>query len=175
MSARDDLYTELVKSVKKANQRLVRLEQADQLSHAYKIAVNDIQNMLGKESGKPRFSYRKSMTFNEIQKELKYVNRFNSSTSSTISGMKATVKKRSKTLSKKYGATQLNSLFKILSSESFKKLSELVPSAMVVQSVSDALNRQIDPDDIESALKKLIGQETDDYLIDTMSEMLENL
>ena len=175
MSARDDLYAELKKSAKKANQRMVRLEQADQLSHAYKIAVNDIQNIIGKESGKPRFSYRKSMSYNEIQQELKYVNRFNNSTSSTQKGMKETVKKRNKTLEKRYGATKLNSLNKILSSESFKKLSELLPSTMVAQSVSDALNNHAESEKIEDILKKLIANESDEYLVDEMNNMLSEL
>lgn len=175
MSATEDLYAQLKREAKKANQRLVRLEHTDNITPAYKIAKNNIQNVLGKESGKPRFSYRKSMDYNEMQHEMKYINQFNKSASSTATGMKAVVKKRDATLTKKFGATKLNPLYKILSSESYKKLSELVPSSMVVQSISDALNRGAKPRSITSSLKKLIGQESDEYLVDSMNDMLDSL
>lgn len=175
MSATDDLYKELKQASKKANQRMVRLEQSGETTPAYKIAVNDIENMLGKKSGKSRFSARKSMTYNEMQKELKYVNKFNNSVSSTKSGMKSIVKKRSATLHKKYGATKLEPLYRILSSESYKKLTELLPSSMVVTAVSDALNRGADENDIEWKLSQLLGNENDDFLIDSMNEMLDEL
>lgn len=175
MESRDKLYAELVKATKRANQRLVRLEQRHTETPAYKIALNDITTTLGKKSGIPRFSVRKGMTFNEIERELKYTNKFLKSASSTTVGMKAVVKKRSKTLSKKFGATRLNELFTVLSSESFKRLSELVPSAMIVQSVSDALNNGASSADIKSTLADLISRESDEFLVDSMNSMLEEL
>lgn len=176
MTAKEsDLYAELRAAAKRANQRLVRLEQAQVDSPAYKIAVNDIENTLNMKSGKPRFSVSKNMTYNQMQKEMKVVNRFLNSTSSTRRGMTVTIKKRSSTLYKRYGATKLDSLFRILSSESYKKLAELLPSGQVVQAVSDALNNGASEKSVDKTLKKLIKQESDEYLIDTMNDMLGDL
>lgn len=172
MSAKEDLYSELKKAVKVANQRMVRLEKKDELTPAYKIAVNNITNILGKDTGKPRFKSRKSMDYNEMEKELKFVKQFNNSVSSTITGMKQVVKKRSATLYKKYGATQLEPLYRILSSESYKKLTELLPSAMVVRAINDALNNGMHEDTIQDKLGSLISQESDEFLIDKMNDML---
>ena len=173
MSATDDLYAELKAATKRANQRLVRLEQAGETSYAYAKAENDIRTVLGKETGKVRFDVRKSMTYGEMEKQLKYVNKFNRSTSSTRAGMKKTIKKRDKTIFKKYGTKDLSSLYRILSGDSFKKATELLPSSMVVQAVSEALNHGMSADTVTDKLTELLQTENDGYLVDKMNDLLD--
>lgn len=184
MSAKkDELYKELKAATKQANKRMDKLERENALTPAYKIAANSIKNDLKRSLTKeqnskiavPRFKASEKMSFNQMQKELKHVNRFNNSASSTITGMKEVVKRRNETLYNKYGAKHLNSLYKILASDEYKKAAELLPSAMVVQAVSETINRGVDPTDIKSVLEKLIKSENDDYLLDDMNDMLDEL
>lgn len=172
---KDDLYAELKAAAKRANQRLVRLEHNNELTPAYKITVNDIQNVLGKSAGKPRFKYNKSMSFNEMEQQLKYVNKFNNSVSSTVTGMRTVIKKRNATIYKKYGTKNTTDLYRVLNSDEYKKAKELLPSSMIVQAVSDALNRGVHPDNAIDALKQLLEGENDEYLVDTMNDLLEDL
>lgn len=172
MGAKEDLYAELKSATKRANQRLVRLEQRDEKTFAYQKAENDIRNILGKETGKVRFDVRKNMSFGEMEKQLKYANKFNNSVSSTVSGIKKTIKKRDKTILKKYGTKDMSALYRIFASESYHKAIELLPSSMVVQAVSDAINQGMSSDTIEDKLTEFIKSENDGYLIDRMNELL---
>ena len=177
MSNKSDLYAELKAAEKRANQRLLRLERRDELTPAYRIAVNEIRESLGRKSGLPRFSSRKSMTYNDMQKELSYINRFNSSVSSTITGMRKTVKQRLDTLQKHYDITKSKTtdLFRVLSSSEYKKATELMPSALIVSLVSDALNKGAPSDDIISVLERIQSSEKDSYIVDTLKGMLSDL
>lgn len=173
----DELYKELQQATKRANQRLVRLEQKGELTPAYKIAENDIRNILENKTGKPRFKANKNMSYNQMQQQLKYVNKFNNSKSSTVTGMKDIIKKRDATITKRYGTEKkkLTPLYRILSSDTYKKMTELLPSSMVVQSVSEALNRGASEKGIVGALKRTLKNENDDFLIDYMTEALDTL
>jgi len=172
-AATDDLYKELKAATKRANQRLVRLEQADEISFAYKHAKNDIRNVLGKDTGLPRFEVRKDMSYGELEKRLKYVNKFLNSASSTQKGMKAVIKKRDATLMARYGIKNVSELHRIFKEEDFDKVKELLPSTMVVQSISDAINEGMSADTIEEKLEILLLHSKDEYLIDKWHELLK--
>lgn len=146
------------------------------MSPAYRIAENDIKNILGKDFGKPRFTFSKNMSFNDMQTQLKYVNKFNSFASSTVTGMKRVVKKRNKTMAKKYGDTHLTALYRILSSDEFKKTTELIPASdQIAKHVAVALNKGISENDIRGKLQELTEQENDGYLLDELEDMLDSL
>lgn len=101
---------ELKKLGKRANERLKDLENSkkSEKSFAYNNAMNYF-NKIGREgksvkgsSGKPRFKYAKGkMTESEINRELRQINKFLNSQTSTLSGYKK-VKKKKEEATKSY-------------------------------------------------------------------------
>lgn len=177
MNSKDALYKELKAKTKRANQRIVRLESRGENTPALKIAKNDITNILQNKNTKGRFLARKSMTYAEMEKQLKYTNKFLNSVSSTVTGMKNTLSKRAKTLQKRFGVSsgKISDIYRIFESEAFKKASELLPSSMVVQAVSESLDSDIPSSDIIKVLEDLQKTENDVYLYDRLTELLDEL
>ena len=140
---KDELFAELKAMAKRANQRLVRLEKKGIDSASYKIALNDINNR-GRNNN--RFIYNKSMSYSEMEKELAITKRFLNSESSTVSGIKRYTKQRLSTLSNnfvdekgeaKFDLTSnpqlTNRLYNFFQSKEYKRLSEIIPSNILVE------------------------------------------
>lgn len=176
-SAYHELKRALKAETKRANQRMVRLEKAALHTPAYDIATNTIRNVLGKETGKTRFNVTKNMSYNDMQVMLKHASKFNKSASSTVSGMKAVVKQRERTLYERYGVRgddNLNILYQVLTGDEFKKLSALIPSSMVVESITDAISNGMNAHDVNTVINNLLDGENDEFLYDSMVDMFED-
>lgn len=174
MSAKTDLFAELKAATKRANQRMLRLERAGEISPAYAVALNDMREILNRP-GDSRFKYNKSMSYNDMQRELRYTNKFLRSVSSTRSGMKQIAKRRAKTLKSRFGVAtdNLSNLYRVLSGGAYKRAAELLPSAMVVSTVNDALEMGKTSDDINAGLDRFLLDEKDEFLLDALREDLD--
>lgn len=172
MSRQDEL-TILKKAVKIANDRLYKLERRGLNTPAYEIAMNDIKNIVGKDAR--RFKANAKMSYNDMQRALKYVNKFINYDTSTVSGLKKVMSRRDKTMTKKYGvngAAKLNTLYKVLSSSTYSKLAELIPSEMVVSAVTESIQNGKSGEDIMQVMEFALLSENDTFLADELEELL---
>ena len=97
-------------------------------TQALYIAENMLEKVHGK--GTKGFKSNKNLTFNEVQTELKMVNRFLESKGSTKKGMLDTINKRDSTFMEKFGDkisnSQLSNVYDILSNDYFKKANDIL-------------------------------------------------
>ena len=103
----DDLVRQLTKLAKRADQRMVRLEQAEGqrgyehiTSFSYAKAEAEIERFSGqlKEGQKPRWNRATPKTKQEVQAKIAAINRFLESETSTKTGVRNGYKRRAKTL-----------------------------------------------------------------------------
>ena len=170
------VYDELKHAVKIANDRLYKLEKSGNTdSPAYKIAVNDIRNILGKTEGKPRFSRNTQMSYNQAEKIIRYAKKFTNYASSTRTGMKRVVNKRSATMRSKYNATSgnLTILYRLFADTSTKQLMEQIPSDIVVKTIVEASQAGKSIRQIRNSIKKALHAEDDSYIIDKLRDSLD--
>ena len=122
------LREELKHKSKQANMRMTTLRKNDLETNALLIAENMLEKVHGK--GTKGFKSNKNMTFNEVQTELKLVNRFLNSKGSTKAGMLDTINKRDSTFMQKYGDkinnAQLSNVYDILSNDYFQKANDIL-------------------------------------------------
>ena len=122
------LREELKKKSRQANLRMTTLRKAELETQALFIAENMLEKVHGK--GTKGFKSNKKLTFNEVQTELKLVNRFLESKGSTKKGMLDTINKRDSTFMEKFGDkisnSQLSNVYDILSNDYFKKANDIL-------------------------------------------------
>lgn len=107
--ANQRFYTDLRTLQKRANQRIVRLEQADIESPAYR-AVQAQLEMLGRSSKTAagrRFSETGKATYNEYEMQKRILEKFLSQTTSTTGGAKRSIEKSFESASEQYGLEDL--------------------------------------------------------------------
>lgn len=170
-----DIRAELRSAAKRANQRMVRLERSGIKSFALKIAQNDIQNVIGRKGKKRFIENTKKMSYADVEKELKYVQKFLNSASSTVTGIKKYVGKRSRTLVKKYGVNpeKLNDLYKIFNSEDYKKMIENIPSKIVLSAITEKVNSGEKVENIIQKFSGLLANENDMTNSDLLNNFLD--
>ena len=107
--ANQRFYADLRKLQKRANQRLVRLEQADIESPAYR-AIQAQLEMIGrsaKTAAGRRFSETGKATYNEYEMQKAMLEKFLSQTTSTTKGAKKAISESYETASRNYGLEEL--------------------------------------------------------------------
>lgn len=114
------LLAEFRKEAKRADQRMIRLEQrvaenpgkyGEILQYAYKRAIHDINDysIQNVKSDQSRFNRLEGITTNaQLRGKLKAAKRFNESASSTISGIRTIYAKKAASLNKRYKKEKLN-------------------------------------------------------------------
>ena len=122
------LREELRKKSKQANLRMTTLRKQGAESQALLIAENMLKKVHGEDA--KGFKSNKKMTFNQVETELKLVNRFLQSKGSTKKGMLDTINKRDSTFLEKYGdkisERQLSHVYNILSDDYFSKANDIL-------------------------------------------------
>ena len=122
------LREELRKKSKQANLRMINLRKQGAESQALLIAENMLKKVHGEDA--KCFKSNKKMTFNQVETELKLVNRFLQSKGSTKKGMIDTIKKRDSTFLEKYGdkisERQLSHVYNILNDDYFSKANDIL-------------------------------------------------
>ena len=122
------LREELRKKSKQANLRMINLRKQGAESQALLIAENMLKKVHGEET--KGFKSNKKMTFNQVETELKLVNRFLQSKGSTKKGMIDTINKRDSTFLEKYGdkisERQLSHVYNILNDDYFSKANDIL-------------------------------------------------
>lgn len=122
------LREELRKKSKQANLRIINLRKQGAESQALLIAENMLKKVHGEDA--KGFKSNKKMTFNQVETELKLVNRFLQSKGSTKKGMIDTIKKRDSTFLEKYGdkisERQLSHVYNILNDDYFSKANDIL-------------------------------------------------
>lgn len=122
------LREELKKKSRQANLRMTTLRKNELETQALYIAENMLEKVHGK--GTKGFKSNKKLTFNEVQTELKLVNRFLESKGSTKKGMLDTINKRDSAFMEKFGDkisnSQLSNVYDILSNDYFKKANDIL-------------------------------------------------
>ena len=110
MSTYQDLEKEYRKLAKRADQRLVRIEQLSKSDKkfrgakqfAYERARRDIKAW-GGSTGKPRFNTKPPKTVQGLKAKIADIRNFLDSKTSTKTGIKSTYKKGAETMRQKYG------------------------------------------------------------------------
>ena len=135
----DDLVRQLTKLAKRADQRMVRLEQAEGqrgyehiTSFSYSKAEAEIERFSGqlKEGQKPRWNRATPKTKQEVQAKIAAINRFLESETSTKSGVKEGYKRRAETLKDRLGIdVAWQDLGKFFKSPAYQKLISVIPGS----------------------------------------------
>ena len=122
------LREELRKKSKQANLKMINLRKQGAESQALLIAENMLKKVHGEDA--KGFKSNKKMTFNQVETELKLVNRFLQSKGSTKKGMTDTINKRDSTFLEKYGdkisERQLSHVYNILNDDYFSKANDIL-------------------------------------------------
>lgn len=107
--ANQRFYADLRKLQKRANQRLVRLEQAGIESPAYRAVQGQLE-MLGRSSKTAagrRFSETGKATYNEYEMQKRILEKFLNQTTSTTGGAKKAIDRSYESASEEYGLENL--------------------------------------------------------------------
>lgn len=108
MANYNELMKEYRKLAKRADQRLVRLEELSKkqpsvLDWAYKKAAYDAQVWAGKKSEKPRFNVKPPSTERGLQKKIADIKNFLDMKTSTRAGIKSVESKRVDSINERFG------------------------------------------------------------------------
>ncbi len=138
---KDELYQELLKDIKKANTRIRALEQDPNVnSYALDIAKKDIKTYLKRKQKKTRFRVNKKMSYNDLQKEKRAVDKFLKSKSSLKSEIKKFTKQQEESFKAVRGWSlndkEKKHIYKFLNSGVYKKLKSLdIPSDTIINEI----------------------------------------
>ncbi len=158
----DDLVLQLRKLAKRADQRMVRLEQAEGqrgyehiTSFSYSKAEAEIERFSGtlKEGQKPRWNRATPKTKQEVQAKIAAIQRFLGSETSTKTGVRQGYQHRAETLKAKYGVNvPWQDLGNFFESPAYQKLVGIIPGSKTVAKTLGTLQRNKKA--IEDAIEK---------------------
>lgn len=147
----DDLVRQLRKLAKRADQRMVRLEQAEGqrgyehiTSFSYSKAEAEIERFSGtlKEGQKPRWNRATPKTKQEVQAKIAAIQRFLGSETSTKTGVRQGYQRRAETLKSKYGVDiPWQDLGNFFESPAYQKLVGIIPGSKTVAKTLGAMQR----------------------------------
>lgn len=145
-------------------------------STAYQIAMNDIKN-LGLSGN--RFSIEDIKGKRAVNQQLNKIEKFLQSKSSKPEWIIESNKQRLKTMKDRYNVkskADMNTIYKIFKSESWKLLTETMPSAVVLDTITTAMkkNENITLRAIDRGLKKAL-QADNDFPMDVLEDYLDNI
>ena len=180
----DALLKEYRKLAKRADQRLVRLEQAQStgevknaLHYAYKTAMKSIRKWSGENAN--RFNRKPPTRIDSLRSKIRDIERFLSKTSSRVGGIKKQYISGAKTMNQKYGTDfTAKDLIKFFESPEWEKYGNGENSAfgyptymMAIGVLQDnekelvkalkkgeQINLDIDKDKVSDAVGKLLDQ-----------------
>ena len=123
----DALMSQYKKLAKRADQRLVRLENMAQqpgfrsvLKYAYKKAMRSIRTWSGENA--TRFNTKAPSRIDQLRSKIRDIENFLSKVSSKVGGIKSVYKKRAQTINKKFGTNfSWEDLGKFFESPEFEK------------------------------------------------------
>ena len=176
----DELLKEYRKLAKRADQRLVRLEQAQKntpeykniLAYGYANAKRDAVSW-GANADKPRFNIKPPKNTNQLKAKIADIQKFLGYETSTVSGIKKTYQKRANTINKKYGTDfTWDSLAEFFESNLYKKMDAIYYADAIFESVGVI---QASEEDIKNALQnhKAVHLKVDDMIVeDTVNHIL---
>lgn len=146
-----NLYNEVKKQVKKANQRLVRLERETGRNNSWaaKRLESKLTGYMNAWTDSARIRINKSMSITRLKAIEKATRQFNESKTSKVSGVRDTIKKQKEamkeSLAKEYedkiellSDEEINNLYDMMSDKDSSKLMEYVPASSVWQLIIDA-------------------------------------
>lgn len=157
------LFKQVSKEQKKANRKIASLEKADLTakSDALRILKNNIKNTYNIKFNKSDsivLSMTEEESYNELQKELKYLKQFNNSKTSTATGLKKGYSQRRNTFNEEYGIKipkeNEEEFYNFIDLISSKADMLGMPSSVVLALNSDEINN-IDYDQLKSDTKDL--------------------
>lgn len=144
------LYNELKKEVKKANQRLVRIErETGKNSWAGKRLESKLDSYLNAWTETGRIRINKSMSMTKLHAIKKATKQFIDSQTSTVGGIKRTIKNQKQgmkqSLSREYGDTveelsdeEVEALYDMFSDDYAIDVMQFIPSSDIWQLIIDA-------------------------------------
>ena len=123
----DALVEKYRQLAKKSDQRLVRLEKLSQeegfksvLKYAYKKAMKSIRSWSGEKA--TRFNTKPPKRIDQLRSKIRDMERFISSVSSRVGGIKSVYKKRAQTINKRFGTNfDWENIGKFFESPEFEK------------------------------------------------------
>lgn len=146
-----NLYNEVKKQVKKANQRLVRLERETGRNNSWaaKRLESKLSGYMNAWTDSARVRINKSMSITRLKAIEKATRQFNASKTSKVSGVRDTIKKQKEamkeSLAKEYedkiellSDEEINNLYDMMADKDSSKLMEYVPASSVWQLIIDA-------------------------------------
>ena len=145
-----ELYNEVRKEVKRANQRLVRIErETGRNSWAGKRLESKLDSYINAWTDSGRIRINKSMSMTKLHAIQKATQQFLESQTSTVGGIKKTIKNQKlgikQSLSKDYGDTveelsdeEVEALYDMFSDDYSKDVMQFIPSSDIWQLIIDA-------------------------------------
>ena len=178
-SINEEIKREYILLADQANKRMARLEAKGLTeSPAYGSAQIDLKKATGKyDQGSLRFPKGvQSMNMKQIKSYMKQAKHYLGMQTSSITGIKAVVKKREVALGPLVeGATEREKMgiYKILNSDDFKKLSELYDSHQIIAMLQEAKDRGASNRQVSNILRKALQTENDSSLKEFVEEYLD--
>lgn len=153
-----------------ANKRLRRLEQAGEVSSPAYQAAENYMTILAPDRLKLSFRTMAEASYPELETEYKQVLRFLNSETSTISGIKAVLKRSRESFGKRFdlnktkkGKQSLSDIYKVFETETWKIYKDRIHGLSCIQTVDfmiEDLNTGSDVDDIVRKLEHAIQNGT---------------
>lgn len=181
MATYNELLKEYRKLAKRADQRLVRLEEASKQANyqtatkwAYERAKRDIEKWAGHSVLKPRFNVKPPENAQQLQAKINDIKTFIEAPTSTKTGITNVYKERAKTLNKNYGTNfKWQDMAAYYQSGMAQKLSEQFGSKTALKTVAEVQkNKKKILEDIEKS--KSINIVVDDEMIQhTVNELVK--
>lgn len=178
-----DKYKELLKEyrrlAKRADQRLVRIENVysrregykELKKYAYRVAMRDIRSWSGEKA--TRFNTKPPKNTNQLKAKIADIKKFLESASSTMGGVKKVYDKRTATINKKFGTDfSKDELTDFFNSALYKKMDKLYYADTMLETVGVL---QANENEIIDAItnKKPIHIQVDDAIVeDAVNHML---
>lgn len=170
---KENIYEILAHESKLANQKLRRLEKSGLRSDAYGMALNYFDSQPDKvKRTENRFTSSKTLTFQQAQRELGAIRRFNRDKSSTPTGIKQTIVNRiagTKAVFGRMSNTQVNALYDVINSGAYNRAMEVYSygSDAIIDVLATEVRRRknkLDVDDLIDVLDEWAEAGTGDLV-----------
>ena len=168
-----ELYAEMKKIAKRANQRLVRLERAVDFKP---WSVRNLEKRLERAdalTSRGRIKYNKGMSITDMKKVIKASEYFLNSKTSTVGGLKKRAKDVKKNFSKKLDISmeEADNLYQLFEVESTNEVLKYLNPSELFALIEEAKEQKLDEEQFTDLFKQYVEFTEDNTLRDAVSRL----